>query len=470
MFARLLSNKTFLTVLFFGTVFFSLSLQAQKWEGIDAGTTSSRNIQTLAVDSAEDKLVIGGVYLNEVNGTPSSSLYKWNPENGVEILAPNDVDSMPVTFVRDIYFKGDSMVVLGAGGMAIHYNQTWSVVDTNYVISPYLFDIYSYNGQYLIASGNGETFYNKPIGRLVLWDGDTTFTEFENISDVFSSSGWVVAVKEYKNEIYVAGNASSGVMQEIMRWNGSAWTDVGGGIYDVSGLGGPNAMAIYKGDLYVGGMFYQQDHSMENHIARWDGEQWLSVGGGIGDAGYGTGTIHDLYVHDGYLYAVGAFLTAGGVPAKNIARWDGEQLCGCGTEFHGEITGITHYRDTLYVAGSFNNIDGDTIHKIARFIGDTFADTCGSIDVSIPFLSTPSQHITAYPNPATDHIVLEISETKNEQVTITLYNRLGQKVRTTTATALQQQLTLEIADLPVGVYFVHLLTSTTAYSTAFIKQ
>lgn len=73
-----------------------------------------------------------------------------------------------------------------------------------------------------------------------------------------------------------------------------------------------------KGDLLVGGLFQSIGGVPALNIARWDGSTWSELGGGI------NGTVaHIAIAPNGDVLAGGTFTQAGGVPALNIARWDG---------------------------------------------------------------------------------------------------------------------------------------------------
>src|SRR5690606_21997642 len=86
--------------------------------------------------------------------------------------------------------------------------------------------------------------------------------------------------------------------------------------------------------LYVAGSFRFAGGQPAHHIARWDGANWEPVGGGLG------GTVNALCVFDEdgpgpkppALFAGGQFRTArhGAVEAIRIARWDGNEWSSVG--------------------------------------------------------------------------------------------------------------------------------------------
>lgn len=379
---------------------------------------------------------------------------------------------MGVSMVQDLLIKDDSIIVVGNFGLAIYKDTGW--IHNYHNINTGFQEIIPYNSGYLLATGNS---YFGPMGRnpnLLFWDGDATFTEFENVTDITLGNGGIFALAEYKNELYAAGSNMDSLTSPyniVLRWTGSEWKDLDGGIYGISKLGGMNDMAVYQGDLYIGGMFYQDKNSEEHHIARWDGTNWKTVGGGFGwGVAPGSETVDVLHVHDGYLYAAGLFHTPGGIPANSIARWDGKEWCGCGSTFDGQILTMTHYRDTLYIGGGFNTIDGESIRKVARFVGDDFADTCGAITTDIQNLLPEKNIISGYPNPCTSEINVYLPSLQNKHVEVAIRNSLGQVVYVERSLFSNTTFTVNTNELTHGIYFGEIVNDTESYVFKFIKK
>lgn len=232
----------------------------------------------------------------------------------------------------------------------------------------------------------------------------------------------------------------------IARWDGSAWTGVGGGLIDQYS----NALISFQGDLIAAGYFnfaggvdgtaklarwdgiswnsmeaqaesflssfwdleIHDDGSGEalyiagnyvtlngqiglDHIARWDGSTYTFVGGTI------TGAVPLIVLDvlsadlgDGsHLYAAGRFLNIGGVAANNIARWNGaawEPLGNGLTRTSGFAQGfhMTTFDDgtgnALYVGGSFNRINStDVVSNIAKWDGTTWTPLGDGLDGAV---------------------------------------------------------------------------------------
>src|SRR6185369_8603125 len=99
--------------------------------------------------------------------------------------------------------------------------------------------------------------------------------------------------------------------------------------------------------------------------ARWDGDTWHDMGGGMNDA------VAALAEYNGDLVAGGWFQTAGGVPARYIAAWNGTSWRPLATpnDLNGVVRALYALRDTLYVGGSFDMAAGFQATHVARWDG-----------------------------------------------------------------------------------------------------
>ena len=106
--------------------------------------------------------------------------------------------------------------------------------------------------------------------------------------------------------------------QLIVYWNGMDWIT----ITDQLEGEAPAVidMAVDKnGHLYIGGSFESVSGIPARNIAYWDGSLWHALGNGVNER------VEALaFDPSGELYAVGFFTEAGGLPADHVARWDGE--------------------------------------------------------------------------------------------------------------------------------------------------
>ena len=162
----------------------------------------------------------------------------------------------------------------------------------------------------------------------------------------------------------------------VARWDGSVWSSLGTG----SGNGVNNhvrALAVSGSDLYVGGFFTQAGGVPANLVARWNGSTWSSLGTGIIGNGVNFSTVYDLAVSGSDLYVGGIFTQAGGLPANNVARWNGSAWSSLGT---GSGNGVNFLvfalaisGSDLYVGGLFAQAGGLPANRVARWNGSAWS-------------------------------------------------------------------------------------------------
>ena len=127
---------------------------------------------------------------------------------------------------------------------------------------------------------------------------------------------------------------------------------------------------VYKGKLIITGGFYKNNNFSTNGILEWNGS-------GINDFKNGLrrnknnyhAQVGQSYSFKDTLYVIGDFDTAGSIPAKRIARWDGMNWSDMGKGPNGSLNCLVEYNNELYAAGSFDSIDGISAHNIARWDG-----------------------------------------------------------------------------------------------------
>ncbi len=126
--------------------------------------------------------------------------------------------------------------------------------------------------------------------------------------------------------------------------------------------------------LYVGGNFHSVNGLSARNIARWDGQNWSSVGPFAPN-----GSVYALAFHDDgqgggeQLYAAGAFTQAGGQPVYGIARYDGAAWHPVGNGFNSGVFALAVHDDgsgaKLYAGGAFSSAPPTPAGRIARWDG-----------------------------------------------------------------------------------------------------
>lgn len=165
------------------------------------------------------------------------------------------------------------------------------------------------------------------------------------------------------NNVYVGGDftMAGGISaNHIAKWNGYSWSTLGSGLN-----GRVESIWIDGDDVYVGGEFTIAGGKSAAHIAKWDGTTWSALGSGTDDFVFAlvTDVNHNLY-------AGGFFKTAGGVVANGVAKWDGNAWSALKNGVHGPVYDIAiNPYGGLVAAGNFN-LNGQNNLAVARWNGN----------------------------------------------------------------------------------------------------
>jgi len=202
---------------------------------------------------------------------------------------------------------------------------------------------------------------------------DAPFTEDDQYwSDAFAlpePDGWPSSAVVYNGAFVIGGRFTQvdGVpVNYIARWDGERWSALGGGLD-----GEVLCLAVYRGELIASGRFGNAGDLAVNGIARWNGARWAPLGNGLRwsstlDSGIGA---NDLAVVGDALYATGLFDWAGDVEAPHVARWNGTTWSALGSGLDGEGQSLVGIDGMLYAGGSFASAGGHPASGIASWNG-----------------------------------------------------------------------------------------------------
>lgn len=282
-----------------------------------------------------------------------------------------------------LYATGSFMANGVAGGQNIARwdGSAWQSVGGG-LIDQYSNILAVYNGD-LIAGG----YFNSAGGvegtaKLARWDG-TAWHSMGAQSESFLNSVWDLQV--WNGELYVAGNyldlAGNPDLDHIAKWDGTSYSAVGGTIGGAVPLIVLDLQLADVGDgekLYAAGRFLNIGGVPANNIAVWDGAAWSALGSGITHTSIAQ-VICMTTFDDGSgpaLYAGGSFSTAGGVPALRVAKWDGASWSAMGDGFNSTVQELTVFDDgsgpALYALGNFTLSGANTINRVAKWNGTSW--------------------------------------------------------------------------------------------------
>lgn len=167
--------------------------------------------------------------------------------------------------------------------------------------------------------------------------------------------------------LYAAGaldGANESAIFGIAQWDGNRWRLIGsGGERQADEI--VDMVVRPDGSLIVGGEFQQIAHLETSGLAMWDGETWHAFGSGIAHDHPYVRVNAVAFVAD-TLYIGGSFREIDGVPADFAAYWDGAEWreMGGGTTGAVEVFSPTHDGDLL-VGGRFGSAGGTTMNNVA---------------------------------------------------------------------------------------------------------
>jgi hypothetical protein len=220
------------------------------------------------------------------------------------------------------------------------------------------------NWEYSLVVYNNELYAGEQSG-----NGGHGLKKFNGTtwSDLGAINGTVNALAVYNGNLIVGGSftlAGGLDMSNIAQWDGVTWSDVSGGPNSIV-----SALTVYNGDLIVGGYFTMVENMNANHIAKWNNNGgWAPLGSGI------NSQVMALTTYNNKLIAGGFFTTAGGGSASHIAQWDGSGWFSLGSGINNIVYGLASGNGKLYAGGLFSSAGGISAQGIASWDGELWSN------------------------------------------------------------------------------------------------
>lgn len=309
-------------------------------------------------------LVIGGAF-SSIDGTGVRGIALFD---GNTISAPGSGQGLDANVNRLFVWNGALIAggtfeiagdANGASRIAAWSGATWSGLAGGASGNGGVLSFAEFQGD-LVAGGSFTSMGGVLASRVARWDG----TSWSPMGSGSVSS--VTALGTWNGQLYAHGDLS-GFNGSVLRWDepGSTWVVVG-----ANTLGGDVAHLLeYDGELIAAGQFDSIDGVIVDHIARYDGSTWSSLGDGV-DGGQFT-RIFGARVHDGLLYIAGDFTLAGSTPVSYVAIWDGTSWSSLGGGVGAPARDVLVIDDDVYVSGTFTSVGGGAVAaaRVARFDG-----------------------------------------------------------------------------------------------------
>jgi len=317
--------------------------RAQGWSAVGAGLNGPVTALATFNAGAGSELMVGGAFTS-AGGVAASRVARWRQSTWSAVGAGVD------GFVQALLVHDDGT------GPALHVG-----------------------GRFSSAGG-------APARALAKWNGSSWSGAAAPLPD--SAANWVNALANFPSptgsRLYVGGRFTLAAPSNAKNFGvaeGASWQSSG------SGFNGP-IRALETLDwgagphLCIGGEFSGANGLSLPLLAVWDGVSLSTLGGGLASGPTGTPLgPRDFAVYDDgagpALYVAGQFTSAGGTPAANIAKWNGQNWSPLGQGILGVIDAIEVFDDgsgpALYAGGAFGIAGGIVANRVARWDGSSWS-------------------------------------------------------------------------------------------------
>lgn len=475
-------------IVFIALFLFSIplnSVQGQNWQ---MEGSASYPVTRILPDTVENTLYIGGGF-KYFNSILVNGIAKWDGINVVPFGSGRTKDCWSVNcfdlvllskYNNELYigYVNDTISGTPAKGIARWNGFGWSDVgegltELTYGRGGIPFDGYIGEDKLLIGGAFEKAGLDTAYS-LAAWDG-ASWQGYDVPPPDQGTLHFITTVGYYKNKLYIAGNfvmyLDGQMTHDIAVLDDGSWRSVGKGLK--GGESYINDMIVFKDELYVCGYFRSSSGNVGNKIMRWNSVEWKEVGGGLCSP---FDIAERMLVYDDKLYVVGIFDCVGnGIPASCIATWDGEHWCSLGnSKFNNKIRDVAVWNNNIYIGGGFTEVDGQPVRYFARWIGDHSADTCSTPVVSAPAApaaKAPALHFS--PNPASDRLSVFYPDPTGGPVQLRVFDSAGRECSalvTVQSAGRSGELELHTGNLPAGLYFCVVRTTSGVYGGRFVRR
>ena len=315
-----------------------------KWDGnvwnslnngffYNSGVSILNPIVTSVKMDNKGNLYAGGLFTNayDTSGTSLKNIAVWNGTNWSALGnntntnngTSSQVNCLAIDSSNNVYVGGNFTTVTQSDGttLTVMYiakwnGTTWSslgggTTSTVNTLSIDSSDNVYVGGSFTSVTQNGSLL---TVNNIAKWNGTTWSYLGSNSTTSNGVSGIVYSsIIDSSNNLIIGGNflyanynanGTGTTVNGIAKWNGSTWVTVGSNQGFLTNGGTVSTIYALEFDssqnLVVGGYFQKlgDNSKLIYNIAKYDGTNWNSVGGGINNSTISSNTIRSLLLSD----------------------------------------------------------------------------------------------------------------------------------------------------------------------------
>jgi len=371
------------------------------WSTLGMGSSNGVNNWVWALAVVGNEVVVGGDFTS-AGGVSANRVARFNTQtNTWSALGTGSSNGVFGSNVNALAVVGNEVVVGGefdsAGGVSANnvarfntQTNTWSALGTG--SSNGVNDrvtALAVVGNEVVVGGWFTSAGGVSANRVARFNTQTNTWSSLGTGSQNGVSGVVTALAVVGNEVVVGGNftLAGGVSANyVARFNTqtNTWSTLGTG--SQNGVNDDvNALAVVGNEVVVGGNFTLAGGVSANYVARFNTQTntWSTLGTGSSNGVFGS-NVNALAVVGNEVYVGGAFISAGGVFANNVARFNTQtntwSSLGTGSSngvSRGGVSGglvptvfaLAVVGNEVFVGGNFTLAGGVSANRVARFNG-----------------------------------------------------------------------------------------------------
>ncbi len=340
-------------------------ITAGTWSAF-SGTGLDNSANAIAVSGND--VYVGGSFIT-AGPLTANRIAKWNSVTntwsslGVGITGSGTDNSFisAIAVAGGRVYAGGSFPRIGgvtASNIAVWNGTAWAPLGTGITGGNGRASVIIVRGEDVYVGGDFATAGGVPANRVAKWNG----TSWSGLNSTIIPTA-VTSMAFMGDDLYVGtGTTTAANPAYFSKYDGTNWTALGADLGDR----GVSSIAVIGSDVYVGGGFITVSGETVNRIVRWNGSSWSALGGGLPPASFAING-PKLAVSGDHLIASGDFTTAAGGPGERIAKWNGTTWTNMGAGLNANANALLTAGGDIFAGGSFTTAGCNQSPYFARW-------------------------------------------------------------------------------------------------------